>query len=144
MKDLLPPVMTNAREDLAGNISGEFSPGDWDKILLEAKRQLTQSTKSESEAWVDVIRDFHRNKFWGFVPDYKRPKEKLEEKNLGTRFIWYSFRSFLITKVCVLYFGARYSADYDPVYKWLFFGSIGFMLTAYGTFLWRFRNRKEG
>lgn len=138
-----PSIMVNAREDLAGNISGEFSPDDWQKILSRAQAQLAASAKPPGEAWVDVIRDFHRESFWGFVPDYVQPKVPREKQNLGTRFIWYSFRSFLITKVCVLYFGARYTADYDPIYKWLFFGAIAFMLCNYGLFLWKFRHRSD-
>lgn len=141
--------MANAREDLAGNIGGQFSPDDWEKILMRAHEQLRRSQKTHSEkthedAWVDVIRDFHRERYWGFTPDYKKPKANREDENLGIRFIWYSFRSFLLTKVAVLYFGARYSADYDPVYKWLFFGAIAFMLVNYGIFLWRYVPRHKG
>ncbi|MGE3682810.1 MAG: hypothetical protein AB7G93_13880 [Bdellovibrionales bacterium] len=136
-------VMANARVDLAGNISGQFSPEDWEKILSIARHRLQSATTGLDEAWVEVIRDFHREKYWGFIPNYKKPKMEREQQNLGVRFIWYSFRSFLITKVAVLWFGARYSADFDPIYKWLFFGAIGFMLCAYGSFLWKFRNRRD-
>jgi hypothetical protein len=140
---MYPQVMAQAREDLAGNISGQFSPEDWEKILARAQELLSASSKPEGEAWVDVIRDFHSQAYWGFVPNYKKPKAKAEERNLGVRFIWYTCRSFLLTKVAVLYFGARYSADYDPIYGWLFFASIAFMLTSYGVFLWRFRHRSD-
>ena len=135
-------VMANAKEDLSGNIEGQFSPEDWEKILTEARTRLLGS--QSTEAWVDVIRSFHRESYWGFVPNYVKPKTKPEDENLGTRFIWYSFRSFLITKVVVLYAGARYTADDpNPIYKWLFFGAFAFMLTAYGRFLWRYRNRQD-
>jgi hypothetical protein len=137
----LPKIMAHAHEDLAGNISGRFSPEDWEKILMQAHKQLKDSAKSEDEAWVDVIRDFHSKKYWGFVPNYQKPRIKPEDQNLGVRFIWFSFRSFLLTKVAVLYFGARYTADYDPVYGWLFFGAIAFMLVNYGVFLWRYGHR---
>jgi hypothetical protein len=136
-------VMANAREDLAGNIEGTFSPEDWEKIFARVREQLLRSKKNKEEAWVDVIRDFHREKYWGFIPNYKKPKVKREDENLGKRFIWYCFRSFLLTKVLVLYCGARWSADYDPIYGWLFFGGIAFMLTNYGLFLWRYGNRPD-
>ncbi len=136
-------VMANAREDLAGNISGQFSPTDWDKILARAWEQLQNSDKDAPQAWIEVIRDFHRHKYWGFVPNYQKPKVARKDENLGKRFIWYSFRSFLLTKLAVLYFGARYSADYDPVYGWLFLGTIVFMLTNYGIFLWRYGNSRD-
>jgi hypothetical protein len=131
--------MANAREDLAGNVSGDFSPEDWEKILVRAAAQLDASTKPAEEAWVDVIRDFHRERYWGFIPNFKKPKRKREDENLGKRFIWYCFRSFLITKVVILYCGARYTAgDPNPIYKWLFFGAMAFMLSSYGYFLWRY------
>lgn len=128
----------NAKIDLAGNISGDFSPEDWNQILDRAREMLVSSRKPAPEAWVDVILAFHRERFWGFKPNYKKPKPKLEDENLGTRFIWYSFRSFLITKVVILYCGARWVADYDPVYGYIFFGAIAFMLSNYGYFLWRY------
>lgn len=139
----LPPIMANAKEDLAGNISGQFSPEDWQRILDLAANQLQQSKKPENEAWVDVIRDFHRERYWGFVPNYKKPKAPQEE-NLGKRFIWYCFRSFLITKVVILYCGARYTADDpNPIYKWLFFGALAFIISAYGRFLWKYGGRSD-
>src|SRR3989344_829594 len=118
----LPSIMAKARIDLAGNISGEFSPEDWEKIFARAAELLRHSPKPEQEAWIDVIRDFHREKYWGFTPNYKKPKIKPHEQNLGTRFIWYSFRSFLVTKVVLLYAGARYTADDpNPIWTWLSF-----------------------
>lgn len=136
--------MKNAREDLAGNVGGYFSPEDWDKILLRARDQFLVSAKPESEAWTDVIRDFHREKYWGFVANYKKPKAGRDDESLGKRFLWYVFRSFLITKVVILYCGARYSmGDQDPIYTYLFFGAMAFMLCSYGLFLYRYAGRKE-
>jgi hypothetical protein len=139
----IPSVLANASEDLAGNISGRFSPEDWDQILVRAKDQLRCSSKPLPEAWVDVIRDFHREKYWGFVPNYKVPKLKREDENLGLRFIWYSFRSFLLTKMAVVWFGALYSTYGDPFYKWMFFGAIAFMLSNYGLFLYRYGSKHK-
>lgn len=139
MKDIeVAAVMANAREDIAGNIAGQFSPEDWEKIIARADAQLRASVKTPGEAWVDVIRDFHRNKYWGFVPNYSKPKVHKAEENLGVRFIWYSFRSFLLTKVAVVWFGALYSTYGDPFYKYCFFGAIAFMLCNYGFFLFRY------
>lgn len=137
-------IMANAKEDLAGNIEGQFSPDDWEKILSRAREALASSIKAPSEAWIDVIRTFHGEKYWGFVPNYKPPKVDRHDQNLGKRFIWYSFRSFLVTKVVILYCGARYSADDpNPVYKWLFFGALAFIIFAYGLFLYRYGGRSE-
>jgi hypothetical protein len=132
MNEELPSIMANAREDLAGNLGGHFSPDDWDKILAIAKERL------QSKEWTDVIRDFHREKYWGFVPNFKKPKAKKEDENLGVRFIWYSARSFLLTKVAVLWFGALWTVYGDTFYKVGFFGALFFMLCSYGYFLYRY------
>lgn len=135
--DPLPAIMAEAKTDLAGNISGDFSPDDWAKILDRAHTQLKASAKSEAEAWTDVIRDFHREKYWGFIPNYVKPKSKPEEHNLGKKFIWFSFRSFLLTKTIILYCGARYvNDDPNPIYTWLFYGALVFIVFAYGRFIW--------
>lgn len=141
--DDISKVMVNAREDLAGNIAGDFSPADWAVILERARDLLARAGQRPEEAWPDVIRTFHRERYWGFRPDYRAPRVKQEEQNLGKRFIWYVSRSFLITKVAVLYFGARWTAGYDPINGYLFFGAMIFMVSNYGYFLWKFRDRDD-
>lgn len=135
MKDML----ANAREDLAGNISGDFSPEDWERILA-----LAESRLNETRNWPDVIREFHRERYWGFVPNFKKPRTKREDESLGIRFILYSARSFLLTKVAVLWFGALWTVYGDPIYAWGFFGAMTFMIFAYGSFLYRYANKHKG
>ena len=135
----LPEVMANAREDLGGNVAGTFSPDDWAQILARAADEVRASAKPPTEAWVDVIRTFHRERYWGFRPNYRAPKAakpKPHEKNLGLSFIYYVSRSFLFTKVIVLYAGARWTAGYEPYWGWLFFGAIAFMVVSYARFVW--------
>jgi hypothetical protein len=143
MEQNWPPIMANAQEDLAGNVSGQFSPEDWDKIRARAAELLRHSSKPPQEAWVDVILAFQREKYWGFVPNYKKPKIRPEDKNLGVQFIWYCCRSFLITKVIVLYAGARFSLGHEPIWGWIFFAAVAFMVISYSRFLWKHRNRKD-
>lgn len=138
-------VMANAQEDLAGNIDGHFSPDDWRTILARAKEKLERSPLPAAEAWVEVIREFHRERYWGFIPNYKKPSVTPEaEENLGKKFILYTFRSFLISETVVLYCGARYSADdHNPIYKWGFFAGLTFLVVNYGLFLYRYGGRSE-
>ena len=140
----LPAIMQNAREDLAGNVQGDFSPEDWNKIFARCVELLKASPKPETEAWVDVIRAFHRERYFGFIPNYKKTKPLPHEENLGYRFVWYTARSFLVTKVVVLYSAARWCAGWDPMWGWIFFAAVAFMLVNYGFFLWKYgRNRKD-
>jgi hypothetical protein len=137
-----PEIMREARVDLAGNVAGKFSPEDWDQILSRAREQLEASKLPPHEAWTDVVRDFHRQQFWGFKPDFV-PSKNPDEENLGVRMLLYSARSFLLTKVSVVWFGALWAVYDEPLYKYAFFGSIIFMVAAYGWFLYRYGNRFE-
>ncbi len=90
-----------------------------------------------------MVRAFHREKYWGYVPNYKKPKVKREDESLGVRFILYSARSFLLTKVAVLWFGALWTVYGDTIYAVGFFGAMAFMLVAYGTFLYRYAGKHK-
>lgn len=140
-----PEIMREARVDLAGNLGGQFSPQDWESILTRAKAQLEASSLRGPEAWVEVIRDFHRENYWGFVPNYIAPKtvKNIDDENLGVRMLLYAGRSFLLTKIAIVWFGALWSISGEPFYKYCFFASILFMLVAYGTFLYKYGHRNE-
>jgi hypothetical protein len=135
-----PTLMDNAKEDLAGTVEGKFSPEDWEKILGKAQNLLGTGGL---EAWREVIRDFHRNRYWGFVPNYREPRKKEVSKNLGFQFIWMTFGSLTIFKVAVLWFGQIYSRSDDPLDKWLFFGCLALVLGNIAFFLWRNRNHVD-
>lgn len=143
-----PIVMKQAKEDLAGHISGQFSPESWDKILQEAHLRLKQhmnSGLSESEAWRKVVLEFSKERHWGYVPNWRpsKRKPKSQKENLGLRLIWMTFAAFVITKITVVWLGQIYTRSEDPVDKWLFIGSIILVLANFGYFLWRTRNHKD-
>lgn len=140
-----PEIMREARVDLAGNVGGQFSPHDWDSILVRAKSQLEASSLPAHEAWVEVIRDFHRENYWGFVPNYVPPKKvtNVDDENLGVRMLLYAGRSFLLTKIAIVWCGAMWSISGEPFWRNCFFGAILFMLVAYGIFLYKYGNRTE-
>jgi len=132
-----PIVMTNAAEDLTATIEGRFSPDDWEKILKRAR-----ATLDDGRTWPDVIRDFHQTRYWGFVPNYRRPKIK-KPKNLGMQFIWMTFASLTIMKVAVLWFGQIYSRSDDPSDKWIFFAVLSLIVGNIVFFLWRSRHHVD-
>jgi|GEM_PF-5413435 len=141
-----PKVMDEARVDLAGNVAGKFSPDDWQRILTEAKTRLAQhqaAGNDETSAWRNVILDFHREKYWGFVPDWRPPLKKKNESNLGVRFIWMTFSAFIVTKIAVVWLGQIYTRSDDPIDAYLFFASIALVIFNFGFFLWSTRKYKD-
>jgi hypothetical protein len=136
-----PSLMANAREDLAATIDGRFSPEDWEKILHKAKAQL-EAGGGNLAAWQNVIRDFHREKYWGFVANY-RPAKTKRKKNLGFQLIWLTFNSLTTMKVAVLWFGQIYSRSDEPTDKWIFLGVIALALGNILFFLWSNRHYED-
>jgi hypothetical protein len=148
LKNSRPLIMADAREDLAGNLSGEFSPGDWVQILDRAERrwrhELSAIGGDELAAWQTVIREFHQQSYWGFSPDYK-PRETVGRgpRNLGITFIWMAFQTFVLTKIAVVWLGQVYTRTQDPRDGLLFYSAIVLVLANFGFFLWRHRNHED-
>lgn len=141
-----PKIMDEARVDLAGNVAGKFSPDDWQRILTEAKIRLNQhqaAGEDEISAWRNVILDFRREKYWGFVPDWRPPPKQKNESNLGVRFIWMTFSAFIVTKIAVVWLGQIYTRSDDPIDAYLFFASIALVIFNFGFFLWSTRKYKD-
>lgn len=139
-----PDIMRQAKEDLGGSVSGHFSPEDWQQILLKAERDLQQKKNAlngdETEAWQDVIRDFHQQNFWGFTPNYRPPPRPKKKGNLGVAFIWMAFQTFVITKIAVLWIGQTYARSQDPHDFWLLCLVISLVVANFAYFLWKNRN----
>jgi hypothetical protein len=138
-------IMANANIDLASTIEGRFSPGDWEKILDRARTLLLEKSGSmdESAAWKAVIRDFHRERYWGFQPNYRAPKPQKKKRNLGFQFIWLLFGSLTIMKVAVLWFGQIYSRSDEAYDKWMFFVVLALIIGNILYFLWRNRHHED-
>ncbi len=138
-------IMANARVDLASTTGGNFSPDDWEKILERARTQLLEKSRSadETTAWQQVVRDFHASRYWGFNPNYRKPKADPKKKNLGFQFIWLMFGSLTIMKVAVLWFGQIYSRSDESYDKWMFFIVLTLVIGNILYFLWRNRNHQD-
>jgi hypothetical protein len=141
-----PEIMHNAREDLTATIEGNFSPHDWHEILKTARVSLeTQLAKghSELESWKEVIRQFHKEKYWGHTPDYVKPKRQRKPMSLGMKFIIMTVNSMVFFKVLVLWFGQVYSRSENLWDKWIFFLIMIAVIFNYAIFLWRHRNHVD-
>lgn len=142
--DEFPEIMAQAREDLCGNVSGRFSPSDWALIRIEARSRLAAKIAlgaDVSDAWLSVIREFHKERFWGFSPNWQ-PSTKLKAKsaNLAFSFVWMIFSTFVITLMAVVWLGQIYTISNEPKDAYLFFASIALALGNFGYFLWQSRH----
>src|SRR5262249_18377388 len=120
-------------------VEGRFSPSDWEKILDLAEERLGAQVASgapENSAWADVIRDFHRSRYWGFRTGYRPPREKT---NLGLQFIYYTFMSLTVWKVAVLWFGQKFSNGEDRSELWPLLLILAIVIGNTVYFLWRNR-----
>lgn len=139
--------MANAKIDLAATIRGHFSPQDWAEIFKRAQQMWVENLAkapgvSDTEAWHDVIRDFHLTHYWGYSADY-RPIKVKKPKSLGVQLIWIAFNSFTIMKVAVLWFGQIYSRSDEPADKWIFLGVIFLIISNIVYFLWSNRGYQD-
>lgn len=145
-ENLLNGVMRDAETDLTGNISGRFSPEDWAEILKKAGSGLqtrVQEGKSETEAWSEVIREFHREHYWGFHPNYRPPKVKKKKKDLGVSLILFLFVSFTLVKMSVVWLGQIYTFSDEESDTRMFYLALAVVLANVGFFLWRHRRHTD-
>lgn len=141
-----PKIMDHAREDLCATVSGRFSPEDWQSILTLAEQKLAANSLSaadEIRAWQAVVLDFHQNAYWGFQPNYVKPKVKKTEKNFGIRFIVVTFLTFTFTKIALVWTGQIYTNSDDPVDKYIFLSVIVLVICNFTYLLWKTRHHKD-
>ncbi|MBX3022223.1 MAG: hypothetical protein KF799_11165 [Bdellovibrionales bacterium] len=141
-----PEIMRHAHQDLGATVSGRFSPEDWQKILERAEAkwraalETAEAGESDLTAWQAVIRDFHRERYWGYQPNYQPPKAK---GNLGTSFIWVGFITFTLVNMSLAWLGQRYTTSDEPRDGYIFFAVLAFWLIAFAAFLWRQRKHRD-
>ena len=138
-----PEIMRQASVDLCATVEGRFSPDDWAQILTRAEVQWRkylghQGATAEVDAWQEVVREFHRERYWGYVPNFKPVKVK-KKPNLGVTMVLMVFNSMVTIKLFVLWFGQIYSRSDEPLDKWIFFAIVALVVANYGFFLWRNR-----
>lgn len=120
---------------IEGNFAQDFSTSgrgyfsfDNESLIAEhacslAKEKLRSTNVPISEnvlktCWNEVVTDFHRKNFWGFLPQAKKPTAALTEEQKTRRemwpYIWVLIQSGIILKTVVYYFGLRSSEDPTP------------------------------
>lgn len=114
----------NFEHDFSTSGRGYFTFENESKIAEQAftmaKEKLSTAKSPITEAdlkgcWNEVVTDFHRNSFWGFLPQGKKPTAELTEDQKTRRemwpYIWVLIQSGIILKTIVYYFGLRTSED---------------------------------
>ncbi len=143
---LSPEILKNAHIDLAPNADGQFSSTDWSRILNEADKRWQdirlEQPGADDKAWHEVVRQFHRDAYFGFAPIFRDKKSK-RPRNLGFSLIFLMFNSMVGLKVAVLWFGQKYSNGDNPTDKWIFFAVLTVVVLNYGFFLWRNRRAED-
>jgi len=147
-----PKIMRQAREDLCATVSGRFSPQDWESILTLAQQKLlaqfadpAPSRDEELRVWQAVILDFNRNSYWGFEPNYKEPKKPKAGRtdNLGVRFIVFTFLSFTLTLMAVVWTGQIYTTSDEALDAYIFFFVLSLVVANFAFLLWKTRNYRD-
>lgn len=126
-KKYLSIIEGNFAQDFSTSGRGYFSFDDT-ALIAEQAFALAQeklghahppiSEQALKTCWNDVVTDFHRKKFWGFLPQAKKPIAALTEEQKTQRemwpYIWVLIQSGIILKTVVYYFGLRSSEDPTP------------------------------
>src|SRR4051812_30324869 len=114
----LPTIMAEARVDLSANVSGQFSPQDWERILSTAHEKLVALRAQglpELKAWERVILDFYRNRHWGYQANYRASRDSsLKKRGLGRGLIIMVVISMTVAKIALAWLGQRYTASDEP------------------------------
>ncbi|NJL25406.1 MAG: hypothetical protein HC902_09665 [Calothrix sp. SM1_5_4] len=139
--------MKNAREDLAGSVSGRFSPEDWRAILIKAHEKWLRKRREEgmdaAQAWREVVLDFVHNDCWGFASDYRPSKDPGRRRNLGLSLLLRALFALTVTKIAIMWFGQIYSRSDDPQDGWIFFLVLLLVVGNFAYFLWRTRHYRD-
>lgn len=105
------------QDDLADTSRGHYSLADWQTITVSAAlkfaRIFKNSEKSFQEAWIQTVREFHTTDSRPYHFEQKKPKPlkvKASTDGLGL-YLWAIFQAMVITKVFILYFGAKVAED---------------------------------
>jgi hypothetical protein len=131
-----PAEKRDAQTDLAGNVAGRFSPEDWERILEIARQKL------ETRSWPDVVREFHRENYWGFRPDW-RPPAVPYKFNLGYGMLWMTFSTFVLTLMALAWLGQNYATSGQAKDGYLFCAALALALLNFVYFLWRSRGYRD-
>lgn len=141
-----PLVMQNARTDLSANVSGQFSPNDWELILNRAFEKFKfQKTAIDDDlrAWQAVMLDFYHNNYWGFSPHYRPQKVKRARPNYALYFIAIGVFSMTALKMIVAWLGQIYTSSDSPRAGYIFYSVLAFIVMGFAFFLWQVRDYED-
>lgn len=135
-------------KEIGAKVSADFKPNenffsdeDLKAIMAKASQMVAYSTNSVDpeellKHWNHAVVDFHRNRYWGFTPQTKKPKRAPTEdqkirKELFS-YIWVFFQSMIVLKTAVYFFGLEYADKREPLNLFLLLAAIG---TSFGSLI---------
>jgi hypothetical protein len=137
-------------QDLWKSSGGHWSTDSIDKFKKMGMQKLASGLKGDSHeeyqrAWIEVVRDFHKNQ-WGELRLIKKePKPETEERRIFWELFSYIFaliQATLITKTAVFYFGIKSAEEGSDEGKVYVFLAIAFSFISLTLFALR-KSRKS-
>lgn len=105
------------QDDLADTSRGHYSHADWQTITVSSALKFARTFKNQDlsfqNAWIQTVREFHTTDSRPYHFEQKKPKPpkvKASTDGLGL-YLWAIFQAMVITKVFILYFGAKVAED---------------------------------
>ncbi len=142
-----PSVMHEAKTDLGSHAHGDFSPTSWANILCEAERRLRLKSKagfSEQDAWAEVVREFHREDYWGHRADWIKPKPiKNGNTGFGVNAVLLTLTTFVFGLMAVVWLGQLFTISDEPLDAYKFYLAVIVVVANILFFLWRSRNYQD-
>lgn len=140
----------NWKADLFGGLPYFFELHTQDLIYKKAEQLFIQklnSGQNPDEAWALVVKSFHVEKYWGFMPTTVKPKneDSAETKNAKEAFsyLWTAVQATLILKVIIYFFGLKLAQENTPENWAYFLGSLSFSWGSLFFFAWRKHRQKD-
>jgi hypothetical protein len=132
--------------DLFGGLHVHFSEQQRKEIVELFRAKYTdsqpagQNQEIQRKIWVDLVTEFHRSNYWGFVPSKSKPIEAPKPPTVARQiavYFWTAFQALIVLKVIIYFFGLRVAQD-NTLENWIYLiVAVAFSWGSLGFFAWR-------
>ncbi|WII73214.1 hypothetical protein QJS83_04925 [Bdellovibrio sp. 22V] len=138
-------------QDLWGSVGGIWSEASINVFRQTAMQKLAEQLQKNpqmkvSEAWTEVVRDFHQHSAWGETRLLKKEKKpETEEDRIFWElfsYIWILLQATFIVKTVIFYFGIKSAAEDSSEGRVYVVLAMLFSVVSLGWFAYRKSRRK--